>query len=93
MATWQTPLKPHANPPFLVPSEQFLPPPQKPASVSHYPEPLPVKERDMVVPNSLHYIYGLKPVPEGKEPDELPYYAYLAIRSAIINLEPERIYL
>lgn len=83
----------HPQPPFLVPSEQFIPPPPKPASIAHYPEPLPPKKKGMVVPNALHYIYGLKPVEDGKEPDELPYYAYLAIRSAMINLEPDKIYL
>jgi len=45
----------------------------------------------MVVPDSVHYVYGLKPS-EGEEGEELPYYAYLAIRSALINLKPEKMY-
>ena len=47
----------------------------------------------MVVPNSVHYVYGLKPVKEGDVPEELPYYAYLAIRSALVNIKPAKIYL
>ncbi len=47
----------------------------------------------MLVPDSLHYVYGLKPVPEGELGEELPYYAYLAVRSAILNLRPAKIYL
>ena len=47
----------------------------------------------MVVPNAVHYVYGLKPVPEGQKPEELPYYAYLAMRSAMINLKPEKVFL
>jgi len=47
----------------------------------------------MVVPNAVHYVYGLKPVKEGEQPEELPYYAYLAIRSALINLQPEKMFL
>lgn len=47
----------------------------------------------MVVPNSLHYVYGLKPLSKGQKGEELPYYAYLAIRSAFIHLQPEKTYL
>jgi hypothetical protein len=47
----------------------------------------------MLVPNALHYVYGLKPIAEGALAEELPYYAYLAIRSAMINLRPAKIYL
>jgi hypothetical protein len=47
----------------------------------------------MKVPNSVHYVYGLKPVAEGEKAEELPYYAYLAMRSAMINLKPSTIYL
>lgn len=47
----------------------------------------------MVVPNSVHYVYGLKPPKEGEETEMFPYYAYLAMRSAIIRLEPETVYL
>ena len=59
----------------------------------YLPAPLPPKHSDMVVPNSVHYIYGLKPVKEGAKGEELPYYAYLAIRSAMININPAKIYL
>ncbi|KAJ9090946.1 hypothetical protein QFC20_007776 [Naganishia adeliensis] len=46
-----------------------------------------------VVPNVLHYVYGLKETTktDGKGP-EFPYYAYLAIRSALINIRPEKAY-
>lgn len=47
----------------------------------------------MVVPDSVHYVYGLKPPKEGQETDIFPYYAYLAMRSAIIRLEPKVVYL
>ena len=47
----------------------------------------------MVVPNAVHYVYGLKPLGEGEQPDEFPYYAYLAMRSALINLKPEKMFL
>lgn len=46
-----------------------------------------------MVPKVVHYVYGLKPVPAGHKPDELPYYAYLAMRSALINIQPDKIYL
>lgn len=41
----------------------------------------------------MHYVYGLKPVKEGERPAELPYYAYLAIRSAVINLKADKVFL
>jgi hypothetical protein len=47
----------------------------------------------MLVPDAVHYVYGLKPVPEGEKGEELPYYAYLAMRSAIIHLRPSKIFL
>lgn len=47
----------------------------------------------MAVPDAVHYVYGLKPVKEGEQPEELPYYAYLAMRSALINIKPAKIYL
>lgn len=46
----------------------------------------------MRVPNSVHYVYGLKEPKNGRT-EELPYYAYLAMRSALLNLKPEKIYL
>lgn len=46
-----------------------------------------------MIPNSVHYVYGLKPPKEGEEPGNFPYYAYLAMRSAILRLEPEKVYL
>jgi hypothetical protein len=57
------------------------------------PAPIPPKRRGMTVPDSVHYVYGLKPVKEGEQPEELPYYAYLAMRSALINIKPAKIYL
>lgn len=45
------------------------------------------------MPNSVHYVYGLKPLGDGETAPELPYYAYLAVRSAIVNIRPAKIYL
>lgn len=47
----------------------------------------------MRVPNSLHYVYGLKPLEEGAQGEEFPYYAYLAMRSALLNIQPAVTYL
>ena len=47
----------------------------------------------MVVPDAVHYVYGLKSIPTGGTGAELPYYAYLAVRSALINLRPAKMYL
>ena len=80
------------NSPFLIRSDQFLPPPPI-SRPSYLPEPVAPKVEGMVVPNAVHYVYGLKPVKEGEQPEELPYYAYLAIRSALINLQPEKMFL
>lgn len=79
--------------PFLIPSSKFLPPPPPPARPDYIPAPVAPKRSGMVVPNAVHYVYGLKPVPPGGQPEELPYYAYLAIRSALINLKPEKMFL
>lgn len=65
--------------PLLPPSDIF-PAPLKPAEGAR-------------VPKALHYVFGLKPVKPGHKPDELPYYAYLAMRSAMINIKPEKTYL
>lgn len=82
----------YTSSPFLVKPSDFLapPPPDRP---SYIPEPLQPKKKGMLVPDAVHYVYGLKPVPEGKTGEELPYYAYLAMRSALINLKPKAIYL
>ncbi|ORX38504.1 hypothetical protein BD324DRAFT_641634 [Kockovaella imperatae] len=77
---------------FRIDKSQFLPAPPLPERPSYLPEPVQPKVSGMVVPNALHYVYGLKPVKEGEKVEELPYYAYLAIRSAIINLRPEMIF-
>ncbi|WVQ74931.1 hypothetical protein IAR50_004539 [Cryptococcus sp. DSM 104548] len=77
--------------PFLIKPEQFLPPPpvERPA---YLPEPVPPKKKGMVIPDAVHYVYGLKPVKEGEKGEELPYFAYLAMRSALVNLKPSVIY-
>ena len=85
----------YLKPPFVVPPALFEPlngneVGKRPAYI---PPPVAPKARGMVVPNAVHYVYGLKPVPEGEKADELPYYAYLAIRSAMVNIKPEAIYL
>jgi hypothetical protein len=59
----------------------------------YLPDPIAPKKSGMVVPNAVHYVYGLKPVNDGGESEELPYYAYLAMRSALVNIRPEKIYL
>ncbi|KAK8854781.1 hypothetical protein IAR55_003520 [Kwoniella newhampshirensis] len=76
--------------PFLIKPTQFLPPPpiDRP---SYLPEPVSPKKKGMVVPDSVHYVYGLKPL-EGSKGEEFPYYAYLAMRSALVNLRPKVIY-
>lgn len=99
-------LHPHPSiypaPPFLIPPSQFDPltPEQRlalsPISTNRslYPAPIPPTKRGHVVPNVLHYVYGLKDTgrTDGKG-DEFPYYAYLAIRSALVNIKPEKAYL
>ncbi|KAL0249880.1 hypothetical protein I308_103183 [Cryptococcus tetragattii IND107] len=81
----------YTSSPFLVKPSDFIdpPPPDRP---SYIPEPVQPKKRGMLVPDAVHYVYGLKPVPEGQRGEELPYYAYLAMRSALINLSPKAIY-
>ncbi|WWC63305.1 uncharacterized protein I303_105905 [Kwoniella dejecticola CBS 10117] len=87
--------------PFLVDPSLFLPPPPPKGKPPYLPEPLKPKPKHkdgngnsggMVIPNSVHYVYGLKEPKYGEEVEELPYYAYLAIRSALINLSPEKMY-
>ncbi|WRT68407.1 uncharacterized protein IL334_005383 [Kwoniella shivajii] len=83
--------------PFLIDRSLFLPPPpikQDKPDYLHLPDPSKPKRIDgMIIPNSVHYVYGLKDLKEGQEQgEELPYYAYLAMRSALINLKPEKIY-
>lgn len=82
----------YTSSPFLVKPSDFIdpPPPDRP---SYIPEPVEPKKKGMLVPDAVHYVYGLKPVPEGQRGEELPYYAYLAMRSALINLSPKVIYL
>jgi hypothetical protein len=82
-----------ASTPFLVSPSDFLPPPEPRTRPDYLPPPVAPKIKGMIVPNAVHYVYGLKPVREGEVGEELPYYAYLAIRSALINLKPEKIFL
>lgn len=80
-------------PPFHVPSDLFLPPPPLPPNPAFHPPP-PILPADGAAPNVVHYVYGYKPPKAGEEEGELmPYYTYLAIRSAIVNLKPDAIYL
>lgn len=87
------------NSPFLVKPEQFLPHPLKKHlpddfKVPDYvPAPLAPKTRDMRVPNAVHYVYGLKAPKAGYDGEQLPYYAYLAMKSAIQRLKPEKTFL
>lgn len=83
----------HALSPFAVDPSLFIPPPPFPAPPSYLPAPVSPKAQGMVVPNAVHYVYGLKPVKAGQKGEELPYYAYLAMRSALLNIRPEKMYL
>lgn len=89
-------------PPFLIPPSAFPPLTREqqlallPTSTDRtlYPSPLAPEKQGQVVPNVVHYVYGLKDTgrTDGKG-DEFPYYAYLAIRSALVNIKPEKVYL
>ncbi|WVN85915.1 uncharacterized protein L203_101068 [Cryptococcus depauperatus CBS 7841] len=74
--------------PFLIHPSQFIkaPLPDRPG---YLPHPVLPKKKGMLIPDSVHYVYGLKPVQEGQQGVELSYYAYLAMRSALINLRPK----
>lgn len=84
---------------FLVKPEQFPPTPLKKHlpddfKVPDYvPKPVGVKVPGMRVPNAIHYVYGLKPPKQGYSGEQLPYYAYLAMKSAITRLKPEKTFL
>lgn len=98
LAPWPSPPAAHlatsrSGPPFHVPSRQFLPPPP-PAQHPAYHPPPPTEPPPGQAPNVVHYVYGYKPPREGEPEGELmPYYTYLAIRSALVNLKPDAIYL
>jgi len=80
---------------FRIPSSKIMAPGNRnPLKKPDYlPDPIAPKISGMVVPYAVHYVYGLKPVKDGQKVEELPYYAYLAMRSALINIKPEKIYL
>ncbi|WVW83730.1 hypothetical protein I302_105751 [Kwoniella bestiolae CBS 10118] len=62
-----------------------LPPPPSlslTSSLTNLPEP------PDPIPNIVHYVYGLAPPSD----EEFPYFAYLAIRSAMVSLQPEEIW-
>lgn len=90
---WLVSLLPQKGPSkYVVPPRKF--PTAKDADILGFlPPPLKPKVFGMKVPNAVHYVYGLKPVPAGETAPHLPYYAYLGMRSALINLRPEKIYL
>lgn len=88
------------TPSHLVPPSRFLPPPPHRPNPSQYPSPPELSSRyrraGRVVPKVVHYVYGLKDAPPGREAgvgDEFPYYAYLAIRSVLVNVRPDKIFL
>ena len=79
--------------PFRVDKSLIMSPLPLP-TLDYLAEPLQPKKSGMRVPNSVHYVYGLKPLKEGQtKGEELPYYAYLAMRSALLRLQPEKMYL
>jgi hypothetical protein len=89
------------TPRLLIPSTSFLPPPPYPPSSFPPTPPIPRAQlrKGQVVPKIVHYVYGLKE-PDGKSHgskdgvgEEFPYYAYLAVRSVMVNIKPEKIYL
>ncbi|WVF72813.1 hypothetical protein IAT40_007631 [Kwoniella sp. CBS 6097] len=89
-----SPTQPYAltTSPFRIDSSLFLPPPESDRP-DYIPAPVEPKKKGMVVPDSVHYVYGLKNVesPDARG-EELPYYAYLAMRSALVNLKPKVMY-
>jgi len=89
---WTLRSPPKASP-FVIKPSLFISPPPYPPPPSYLPAPVEPKARGMVVPHAVHYVYGLKPVREGEKPEELPYYAYLAMRSALINIRPKKMFL
>lgn len=60
-----------------------LPPPLATAPPAHLNLPPPPEP----IPNIVHYVYGLDTAPQ---PD-FPYFAYLAMRSAMLTLRPDRV--
>lgn len=93
LVIWLTQFRPRlTSSPYTVSPSKF--PTAKGADILGFlPPPLKPKLFGMRVPNAVHYVYGLKPVPEGESVPNLPYYAYLGMRSALVNLKPEKIYL
>ncbi|KAK6910267.1 hypothetical protein I203_104299 [Kwoniella mangroviensis CBS 8507] len=65
-------------------------PPSPPATSTTLLGDLPQPSKD--IPNLVHYVYGLAPLADGEEGEEFPYFAYLAIRSAMVNLKPDEIW-
>lgn len=87
--------------------ESRYPPPPHPFQEHPEQEPSfdfdvsPVKEKGMVVPDAVHYVWPSRAPAEdveanmgrGGEVEELPYSVYLSIRSALEVLKPHRLYL
>lgn len=89
---WFFTLAPSPSSPYVVRPKDFLSATDSDI-LGYLPPPLKPKLYGMRVPNAVHYVYGLKPVPEGETAPPLPYYAYLGMRSALLNLRPEKMYL
>ena len=93
---------------FTVPPSLFVPPPPYPdsplstSSSSHRPHRVPkiVHYVYSLKPTASQTQKGIKLDSEGffepgqgEEGEEFPYYAYLAVRSVLVNVKPEVIYL
>ncbi|WRT66215.1 uncharacterized protein IL334_003168 [Kwoniella shivajii] len=72
-------------PSSLPPSPPPIPSSSSLSILSHLPKP------EEPIPNIVHYVYGLANEPQQTQPD-FPYFAYLAMRSAMITLKPEQIW-
>jgi hypothetical protein len=84
------------TPKFLVLASQFPTPTPTPPANPHYPT-VQIEEKwrkkGRVVPKVVHYVYGLKDVVDGGKGEDFPYFAYLAVRSVLVNVKPDTIYL
>ncbi|KAL7413929.1 hypothetical protein BDY24DRAFT_386906 [Mrakia frigida] len=81
-----------ASPPFYIPPRLFDPLPShlalsRPKTYASG-KSIPTDR----IPNIVHFVYGYKDPGEGDIEGELmPYYAYLAVRSALVNIKPEEV--
>lgn len=76
-----------SKPPFYVSPRRYWPLPPDLALSQSGSDP----DR---IPSIVHFVFGYKEPGAGEEPGELmPYYAYLAVRSALVNIKPDKVLL